>query len=400
MPVFRVRYAEGSGARRVKIVRADSRYDAAALVPGKDSVLLTVEELDTAAGEHGTGRASSPPAGFVLELTQTLALLYRSGLDVKEGLEIARTIYSKGKAGRTVEELAAGLERGDSFSGTAEYLSFPRIYSGLIKVGEKVGSLAQVLPGLADYLRTRKELKDKFINALLYPSVVLAAVIIGSLSLLIFVAPKMGEILAGLGQNPEQMLLITGRMRLFSILSGTIVGGGLSAGLTVVLLRRFSGYFRLASDRALLRLPLAGSLASLGDTVNLVFALEVLSSSGVSLEDALEQAAEVTENRAFSAGLRQAREKILRGERPSAAFESAKVFPPRLVRWLALGERTGRVEEVFTGLKTWYQGEYETFLTRVSSLAEPLLIILTGALLFTGVVVFVLPLLSGFGELF
>ncbi len=399
MPLYRARTLTNSAdlqdKRLTRTIAAESRSAAAALATKDGSILISLKETSS-------GKGSKASSSFVLELTQTLSLLAQSGLDIRESLEIAGTLFpdSRKRSGRIVASLAAALDRGDSFSAATEAENFPSIYSGLIKIGERTGSISSILPAMASYLKSRKEMRDKLLNAMLYPSLVLSAVLIGILVLMIVVVPKMGEILSGFGSTPEMTSAMELRMRLSMVVGGIIAGGTILSVLLFILFRRTSRQFRLRSDRLMVTLPLIGPLITLQETVNIVFALEVLTGAGISLEDALEQAAPVTGNLALSGGLRAAREKVVQGERPSEAFRSTGVFPPRLVRWLTLGERTGRVEEVFSGLKTWYQGEFETLLVRITGLAEPVMIIVTGLLLLAGIVIFVLPLLSGFGNLF
>ncbi len=405
MPVYQTRSADPLGKRLTRTIAAESRTAAAALATEDGSMLISLKEIVSARGKK-------PSAAFVLELTQTLALLSQSGLDIRESLEIAGTLFPEGRSGgkrkregkkrngRTVAALASALDRGDSFSTAAEAENFPPIYSGLIKIGERTGSMSVILPAMASYLKSRKEMKDKLLNAMLYPSLVLSAVLIGILVLMIVVVPKMGEILSGFGSSPEMTGAMELRMHASMLIGGIAAGGLILSMILFILLRRTSRQFRLKSDGILVTLPLLGPLITLQETVNIVFALEVLTGAGISLEDALEQASPVTRNLSLSNGLLEAREKIIQGHRPSEAFRAAGVFPLRLVRWLALGERTGRVEEVFSGLKTWYQGEFETLLVRITGLAEPAMIIITGLLLLAGIIIFVLPLLSGFGNLF
>ena len=133
--------------------------------------------------------------------------------------------------------------------------------------------------------------------------------------------------------------------------------------------------------------------------MNLLFALETLTSAGVLLEHALPEARGVLRNRALRRGLIEAQESLLQGTTAATAFADTGLFPDRLVRWLAVGERTGSVDQVFSGLSRYYKSEYEKLLGRLTSLIEPLLVLFVGGFLFAAVLVFVVPLFSWYGEL-
>ena len=147
-------------------------------------------------------------------------------------------------------------------------------------------------------------------------------------------------------------------------------------------------------DRVVLRLPLVGRMRFLREMLNLLFALEMLTAGGFTVEDALAQAGEVVGNRAFRAALARVREAIVRGENLSAAFLANPVFTARVGRWIAVGERIGQVEQVFGQLRHHYQGEIEKWSTRFMNLVEPVLILTVGVVIFVIIIVVVMPIFS------
>ncbi len=129
-------------------------------------------------------------------------------------------------------------------------------------------------------------------------------------------------------------------------------------------LRRSNPRLALALDRLVLRLPIYGRMKYLREILNLLFALEMLTAGGFSVEDALSEAAKVTSNQAFRDGLNVARDSIVRGENLSAAFLGNPVFSSRIGRWVAVGEKAGQVEQVFGQLRRYYQAEIEKWSSR------------------------------------
>ena len=112
------------------------------------------------------------------------------------------------------------------------------------------------------------------------------------------------------------------------------------------------------------------------------------------MEDALEQAAATAGNRAFRAGLLECRARVLKGENLSTAFLQTPVFSERIGRWVAVGERSGHIEQVFAQLRRYYQGEIEKWSARFMSLIEPALILLVGAVILALILFFVTPIFS------
>ena len=183
-------------------------------------------------------------------------------------------------------------------------------------------------------------------------------------------------------------------MRAGSIVVGAIVLAAISAMVFLTVARRSSTRLAEILDRVVLRLPLIGRMRFLREMLNLLFALEMLTAGGFTVEDALSQAGDVVGNRAIRAALARVREAIVRGENLSAAFLVNPVFTPRVGRWIAVGERIGQVEQVFGQLRHHYQGEIEKWSTRFMNLVEPVLILTVGVVIFVVIIVIVMPIFS------
>jgi type II secretory pathway component PulF len=128
--------------------------------------------------------------------------------------------------------------------------------------------------------------------------------------------------------------------------------------------------------------------------MNLTFALETLCGGGFSVEEALQEAATVVANRAIRAGVLEVREALIKGVSLSVAFRENPVFSPRIGRWVAVGERSGQVEQVFAQLRRFHQGEMEKWTSRFMNLIEPALILLVGVLILFIVFFFITPIFS------
>lgn len=388
MKSYRLTWIDSSGRRHRETAVLENRYGAVRRFGYGGARLLSVKEC------RQQRRGSCISETFLLELTGTLLLLTESGLNLKEALELSSSAF--GKPGRKLqtERLIAVIDRGGTLHEAMALAGVPPLYTALIRVGERVGTPAGVLRALEGHLRSRRVLRERVVSALLYPLLILTAILIGSLLVIIFVAPRIGETLAVLPSGNTSFREITAGMSLTLRLSAGSAATALCAAAGLLFFYRLNPSFRMFLDRRG-----AGTVLALPDLVNLIFALETLTGAGVRLEEALLESAELPRNRALRTGLMAARDEILRGLPASQAFAKTGVFPRKLLCWLAVSERSGRVDQVFAGLNVYYRGEYEKLLSRAGDLVEPVLILITGLLLFAAVLLFVVPLFSWYGGL-
>jgi type IV pilus assembly protein PilC len=361
---------------------------------------LAIEEAGMR-GRRVTGRRKYP-RNQIIEFTDTLALLLSSGLIFKEALEIARSIYTRGRMNSLTVLLLEKIKKGVSFHDALGDFgdSFPAIYRGMVKVGEKVGSLENAFRGLSLYLSEEKKLREKLVGSMMYPAMVLSVAFAGFVILVTFILPRIRGIFTQLGAAvPQRIQSISNLMSVLTF--GLIAGIGVLCILAVrfFFVRRSGGRMARVIDQAVLKLPVIGRIKSLRENLNFLFAMETLTGAGFSVEDALEEAENVVNNLALREGIARAREDILRGDALSDAFTRSPVFPDRLCRWIHIGEKSGNIEKAFSQLRNYYQGEVEKWSSRFMNLVEPVLILCVGGVIFLFVVFFVIPIFTIYGNL-
>ena len=342
------------------------------------------------------------PFGAVMDLTETLGHLLSSGLSLKDALAIALTIFRKGTVRRIASELANRIEKGSSLYQALEEseMSFPPIYRGLVKIGEKIGSLENIFDRLTIYLRERKLFREKMLNALTYPMVILAVAVTGIGLLGLYIAPKMEEIYHQFGAGlPEEMSFRLSLYRSALAIGGLIILAFVAAGLLFRLIRRGSESFAERWDRLTLAIPVLGKIQMYRENLNFLFAMEILTESGYPVEDALAEACFAVENRALRASIQSIGTRIRRGALLSQAFLQDTLFPERIGQWLIIGERSGRVEAVFRQLRMYYQAEIDKWSARVMTVIEPAFMILVGIIIVVFLLIFVLPVFTIYRDL-
>ena len=327
----------------------------------------------------------------ILEFTNTIALLISSGLTFKDSLEIAQTIFLKGRVNKIIVYLLEEIRKGryvyqalDDFGS-----SFPPVFKGFIKIGEKIGSLEGAFQQLSEYLTEEKKIKDKLTSSLIYPVMVLSVAVIGVTGIVVFVFPRIKDMFSQLGAGlPQRLESMIKLLNSSIIIAVVLIGFFAISYLLLFIMKKNNKVLSDKLDRLLLKLPLVGRLKYLTEVLNLLFTMETLTGGGFTVEDALLESGEVVGNNAFRSGILQARESIIRGENLSKAFLENSIFSERLGRWIAVGERSGQIEKVFAQLRRYYQGEIEKWSSNFMNLVEPIIILLVGIIIFIIILIF------------
>ncbi|WP_010259478.1 type II secretion system F family protein [Treponema primitia] len=338
----------------------------------------------------------------VLEFTEMMELLLESGLSIRDALEAFVIINSDSATSALGKALLGYIHKGASFAQAVECMDdiFPPIYRGMVKVGDAVGSVERIFPRLGNYLRDRKKLRDKISGALAYPVLVLIVAFLGTLGLIFFVMPKMELIFSGFGGNAGDSI----RRNVRTIELGLIIPASIAVFLPSVLgiLRKMEASYADPNsfiDRLLLTIPLIGGFVTSWESFNFTFAMEVLTGGGISVEDAILEAAGLVSNKLYRQSLFQVRERVLNGGSLARSFLENNIFPPCLGHWIALGERAGKTERVFAQIRSYFQDELDRRTAKFILLIEPALIALIGILILGLVAGILLPLFSVYGTI-
>ncbi len=399
MGIFHCKVADMNG-KIIEFVREASSPDALSMeLLNKGfsplSISETREENEKKAGKRYSKKA-------ILEFTDTITMLINSGLSLKDALSIARTIFLKGSENDMITHISERLQKGISFHHALDSFggSFPPLYKSLVRIGEKVGTLEQILKRLSKYLHDAQTMREKIIGALIYPLMLLSIVFVGLIVMVLVVFPTLQGLFSSFGkkltQNIDSMLL-TARIFISGILF--LVIGSLAFAVIVMLIRKGRGPLTEKVDWLILRIPIISRAILYRESLNFLFAMETLTGSGFTLEEALEEAAQVVNNLALKSMLLTIKEKIIKGDSISEAFLEQKIFPERIGRWLAVGERSGNVEQVFSQLSRYYQAEIEKWSGRFMSWIQPAIMLMVGVFIILFVVLFILPIFMMYGKI-
>ena len=269
---------------------------------------------------------------------------------------------------------------------------FSPIYVHMVRAGETSGALDQILFRLTEFLEKQLALRNKVTNAMLYPIIML---VIGSVILfflITFVVPKITLVFAQQKQAlPWPTVALMSVSQFFAdywmVLVGLVLGG-------LYVTRRFvrTGAGRMMADRLILKSPLIGDVARMVSISRLTSTLSTMLASGVQLLEAMDVSKRVMNNRVLEETVETARQNIREGETIADPLKRSGEFPALVTHMIAVGEKSGEMEEMLRRVSQIYDGEVERVIARLTSLMEPIMILAMGAIVLFIVVAILLPI--------
>ncbi len=303
--------------------------------------------------------------------------------------------------GQTTNPLAQVIERvrDDVNAGSSLAEAFGRhpglfspLFINMVAAGEASGTLEVVLGRLADILEKRVQLTGKVKSAVAYPAM-MAIVAAGVVTFLLsFVVPSITELFVKMNQElpwPTRLLIgISSFVKTYLVLILVVVGGGVAG--AVALSKTHDGRSRL--DRVKLRLPLFGPLFFKLEVARLTRTLGTLIKSGIPIIAAMEISQRVTQNSVITKATETIRELVHKGETIADAVKATGIFPPVIVHVIATGQMTGNIEDGLIDIAEMYDAEVETAVRTLTSLLEPLILLLMGGVVGFIVLAILLPI--------
>lgn len=388
MGVYAFRGIEAATGKTVKGYRDADSQKALRAALRREGVLLTSasEEAEQEARQKREidllAFMRRPSTSDVAVMTRQLATLVRAGIPLVESISALVDQTEKESLVKVLSSLREDLKEGTAFNkALSEHPKvFPTLYVNMVAAGEASGTLEAVLERLADFMEDQAKLKGKVTSALAYP--VLMTIIAGALVgvLMVAVVPKVTSIFANLGQElpwyTTLLIFVSDTLADYWWLILLAIAG------CVYGFRRWvaTPAGRLRWDTLLLRLPLFGRLNLLVAVARFARTLSTLLASGVPLLTAMDIVKNVLENRLLEDVVKAATGSIREGESIAEPLRRSGQFPPMVTHMIAVGEKTGQLEQMLENVSRAYEADVETKVTTMTSLLEPLVIVVMGGM--------------------
>ena len=410
MPLFAYSAVDAQGKTHQGTVEANSAADAATAIKKQGRFPTNIAETTAAAGKAkgkgfsfslslgggaGTGKV---PAKVLTVFTRQLSTLISAGLPLLRSLRTLSKQEKNANLKKIMGVLAESVEGGTTFSeALAQHpKAFNKLYVNMVKAGELGGVLEIVLTRLAEFAEKSQRIRGKVTSAMVYPAVVLVIAVGIVTFLMLFIVPKFEAIFKDmLGGRPLPAIT-----QIIMDLSRFIQGNFLLiAGVLVVAVVGLRFALRLpgiaaAVDSYKLKLPLFGDMLTKTSVARFSRTLGTLVSSGVPILQALQITRDTAGNERVSAAIESIHDNVKEGESMVAPMEASQIFPPMVVSMVQVGEETGQLPDMLTKVADVFEEEVDTAVAGLTSLLEPVMIVLLALIVGTIVVALFLPLIT------
>ncbi|RTL01732.1 MAG: type II secretion system F family protein [Neisseriaceae bacterium] len=383
---FRVQLETKEGKKEVRTIDAENRFSVYAQLEGQGVTVIDVSETKEKKGlgsiTFGTGIKDEEKITF----TKNLAAMLSAGLTLSRALSVIERQSKNKYLKAVVADIEERIKTGGSFHEALMVHNkvFSELFIAMTKAGEESGTLAESLRAIARQMDRAYTLQKKVKGAMIYPSIIVSAIIIIGVLMLMFVVPTLSSTFASLGVKlPLATQIIVG---ISNFLSGHVI-------LTLLILAGFfGGVFAFIKSkfgaavilRTSLHIPVIGDLVRETMGARASRALSSLLSSGVEMLTAISIASEVVGKNMFGAVLVEAEERVRKGEALSATFMAyPKLFPPFVSDMILVGEETGKLAEMLGQVAEYYETDVEDRTKDLSTIIEPMLMLFIGV--FVGV---------------
>jgi type IV pilus assembly protein PilC len=396
---FSVTVQKSDGTKEKRVVEAETRFEVYGMVEKEDASVVSISE---GAGFTMPAWANITIGSAIntetkITFTKNLSAMLNAGLTLSRALSVIDRQSSNKALKGIVTDLEAKIRAGTSFHEALG--AYPKVFSNLFismsKAGEEGGTLSQTLTTVAKQMEQSETLTKKIKGAMIYPCIILVAMVIIGILMLIFVVPTLATTFQSLGTAlplPTQIILdmsafMTHNVLLVILGLVVVVGGG-------------GFYFKTKQGSALvlfvaMRIPVIGELVKETFSARAARTLASLLSSGVEMLTALAITQEVVGANVFGKIVADAEARVRKGEALSATFiEHPKLYPVFFGDMVSVGEETGKVADMLGQVAEYYETDVEDRTKDLSTIIEPLLMLFIGAFVGVFAIAIIAPIYS------
>lgn len=394
MKRFNYKAKDKEGRSVVGEVEASDVKVAVKLIREKGLFVISIKPADIGIFAFIKNMRTQVKSSDVTTFTRQFSTMVNAGLPIAQALSILRT-QSKPSLQPVVRQILGNVESGQSLSNSLAQLPevFPTSYIALVKSGETGGVLDKVLARLADNMEKQEEFNGKVKTALIYPSIIVTGMIIVAFVMMIFVIPKLTTLYS---EFDAELPLPT---RILITISSTAVKiwpvtlGLIALGIWGFISYRKTKGGRRKIDELIFKIPITGELQRQVILTELTRTLSLMVGSGVSILEGLAISSEVVTNTVVSDALKDAAKQIEKGFPVAYSFaKHPEAFPYLLSQMVAVGEETGKMQEVLDKVSRVFEVESDQKVKALTASVEPIVMIILGLGVGFLVIAIILPI--------
>jgi type IV pilus assembly protein PilC len=327
--------------------------------------------------------------------TRQLAVMMKSGVPLLQAFDIVGKGHSNPSVAQLLLDIKTDVETGSSMQQAFRKhpLYFNDLYCNLVGAGEAAGILDTLLDRLATYMEKILAVKSKIKSALFYPvSIIVVAFIITSI-IMIFVIPAFKELFSNFGADLPAPTLMLMAVSDFFVAYWYLIFGGLGGGLYAFFYTwKRNKQMQIVMDRLLLRIPIFGPLVRKATIARWTRTLSTMFAAGVPLVESLDSVAGASGNAVYSDATKSIQHQVSTGTSLTAAMQSTEVFPSMVLQMVAIGEESGSLDAMLAKVADFFESEVDDAVAAISSLMEPVIMVVLGTLIGSMVIAMYLPI--------
>ena len=327
--------------------------------------------------------------------TRQLATMMKSGVPLLQAFDIVGKGHSNPSVAKLLYDIKTDVETGSSLQQAFKKypLYFDELYCNLVGAGEAAGILDTLLDRLATYKEKIQAIKSKIKSALFYPISIIVIAFVITAVIMIFVIPAFKELFSNFGADlPAPTLIIMGISDFFVQWWWAIFGGIGGFFYTFFYFWKRSKKMQAVMDRVLLKIPVFGELVRKASIARWARTLATMFAAGVPLVEAFDSVAGAAGNAVYFDATKYIQREVTTGNSLTVAMQNTEVFPSMVLQMVAIGEEAGSLDAMLSKVADFYEAEVDDAVEALSSLMEPVIMVVLGTLIGGMVVAMYLPI--------
>lgn len=327
--------------------------------------------------------------------TRQLATMLKSGVPLLQAFDIVAKGHGNPAMAKLIYDVRAEVETGSSLKQSFEKhpVHFDALYSNLIGAGEAAGILDSVLERLAMYKEKILAIKGKIKAALFYPIAIVVVAFVITAVIMIFVIPAFKQVFTSFGADLPAMTLMVIALSDFFVEYWWLIFGGLAGGFWFFFWSwKRSVKMQQTMDRLLLRVPVFGDLVRKSSVARWTRTLSTTFAAGVPLVEALDSVAGAAGNHVYYLATKKIQAEVATGSSLNSAMQGTDVFANMVIQMVAIGEEAGSLDSMLSKVADYYEQEVDDAVSALSSLMEPIIMVVLGTLIGGLVIAMYLPI--------
>ena len=327
--------------------------------------------------------------------TRQLATMMKAGVPLLQAFDIVGRGNPNPSVTKLLNDIRKDVETGTSLSAAFRKnpLYFDSLYCNLVEAGETAGILEELLDRLAVYMEKTEAIKSKIKSALMYPIAVIVVAFVVVAVIMIFVIPAFKEVFSSFGADlPAPTLFVIAISEVFTAY-WWLIFGGLGGGIYFFLQAwRRNEKMQMFMDRLLLKMPVFGALVEKSVIARWTRTLSTMFAAGVPLVEALDSVGGASGNSVYAKATDKIQREVSTGTSLTHAMTNVNIFPSMVLQMCAIGEESGSIDHMLGKAADFYEAEVDDMVAGLSSLMEPIIIVILGTLIGGIVVSMYLPI--------